>query len=143
VLKNLHLAASWLPTLEKAVHSLAGSGEATSSLLRLRTVCWASAVTLWAWSMCGCWVTGCALRHMRRQELQPGALPASQHLKCGTPDGNWCMMLGAGGVHPSFRLFMTSEPHPRFPASLLEGCLKVRVRQRMRQGSRHCILVAL
>lgn len=28
-------------------------------------------------------------------------------------------------VSPEFRLFLTSEPHPKFPASLLEGCLKV------------------
>ena len=28
-------------------------------------------------------------------------------------------------AHPEFRLFFTSEPHDRFPSSLLEGCLKV------------------
>jgi len=28
-------------------------------------------------------------------------------------------------AHPSFRLFLTSEPHPKFPATLLEGSLKV------------------
>lgn len=27
--------------------------------------------------------------------------------------------------HPSFRLLLTSEPHPAFPPSLLEACLKV------------------
>ena len=27
--------------------------------------------------------------------------------------------------HPSFRLLLTSESHPGFPASLLEACLKV------------------
>ena len=27
--------------------------------------------------------------------------------------------------HPSFRLLLTSEPHPDFPPSLLEACLKV------------------
>lgn len=29
--------------------------------------------------------------------------------------------------HPSFRLLLTSESHPAFPASLLEACLKVHV----------------
>ena len=29
--------------------------------------------------------------------------------------------------HPSFRLLLTCEPHPAFPASLLEACLKVHV----------------
>ena len=28
-------------------------------------------------------------------------------------------------AHPEFRLFFTSEPHDKFPSSLLEGCLKV------------------
>jgi hypothetical protein len=28
-------------------------------------------------------------------------------------------------LHPSFRLFLTTEAHPRFPATLLEGALKV------------------
>jgi len=27
--------------------------------------------------------------------------------------------------HEDFRLFLTSEPHDRFPSSLLEGCLKI------------------
>ena len=27
--------------------------------------------------------------------------------------------------HPSFRLLLTSEPHPAFPPSILEACLKV------------------
>ena len=30
--------------------------------------------------------------------------------------------------HPSFRLLLTSEPHPDFPPALLEACLKVTVR---------------
>ena len=29
--------------------------------------------------------------------------------------------------HPSFRLLLTSESHPAFPASLLEACLKVHI----------------
>ena len=29
--------------------------------------------------------------------------------------------------HPSFRLLLTSEPHPDFPPALLEACLKVTV----------------
>ena len=28
-------------------------------------------------------------------------------------------------AHPEFRLFFTSEPHDKFPSSLLEGCLKI------------------
>lgn len=51
LLKNLHLAISWLPVLEKAVHAMAGR-------------------------------------------------------------------------HPNFRLFLTTQPHPKFPRTLLEGCTK-------------------
>lgn len=45
---------------------------------------------------------------------------------------------GGGGVHPGFRLFLTSEPHPSFPASLLEACAKVRRRRRRPAQSAVC-----
>jgi dynein heavy chain 2 len=34
--------------------------------------------------------------------------------------------LPADARHPGFRLFLTTEAHPRFPPTLLEGALKVR-----------------
>jgi dynein heavy chain 2 len=33
--------------------------------------------------------------------------------------------LPGASMHPGFRLFLTTEAHPRFPPSLLEGALKV------------------
>lgn len=33
--------------------------------------------------------------------------------------------LRRGEPHPDFRLWLTAEPHPKFPAALSEACLKV------------------
>ena len=95
VLKNCHLAVEWLTDLEKQVHALGlGAGGAGGG---------GAAPTA-------------------------AAAPAGSATEAGAAAGAAAVAGAATATaarcHPSFRLFLTAEPHPSFPPALLEACAK-------------------